>query len=181
MISIVPYVRDVVHKKTKPNLITWATWTLLTGISSAAAFSASEYVTATVLGVDTLATGLVVLFGLRYGQAKYTLFDLVCQVCALFGLALWLMFDSPLIAVAISVAVDLVATLPTIRHSWLKPHEETARSYLICALSDSFGLFALATFNPISATYLVYNLLIDVTLAMVVRHRYKTNMKALAY
>src|SRR5476651_2332592 len=92
--ATVPYLIDMVRHKTKPNVISWATWTLLTGIATAAAFAAHEPKTAILTLGITISTGLVVLLGLKYGIAKLSLFDGVCQFGAIVGLILWLVIGS---------------------------------------------------------------------------------------
>ena len=46
LISVLPYLRDIVKRVTKPNIVSWITWTLLTGIATAAEIAAHEYTAA---------------------------------------------------------------------------------------------------------------------------------------
>ena len=64
--SVVPYLLDILRHKTKPNIVSWLTWTMLTGIATAAEIGAGEYVTAIFTGASTIETGLVVLLGLEF-------------------------------------------------------------------------------------------------------------------
>ena len=121
--SVVPYLLDILRHKTKPNIVSWLTWTMLTGIATAAEIGAGEYVTAIFTGASTIETGLVVLLGLRYGFVKYARFDIVCQLAAIGGIILWQIFNSPEIALLATVAIDFVGALPTLRHGWQKPGE----------------------------------------------------------
>lgn len=40
--STVPYIIDIIRRRTKPNIVSWFTWTLLTGIALAASIAAHE-------------------------------------------------------------------------------------------------------------------------------------------
>lgn len=119
--SVFPYVRDILKGTTKPNIVSWVTWTLLTGIATAAEIAGHQYVTAIFTSSAVLETAIIVLLGLKYGYVKYTSFDVVCQIGAIIGIILWQIFNSPSLGVIASVAIDFVAAMPTIRHSWMKP------------------------------------------------------------
>lgn len=174
-ISVGPYIAGILRGKTKPNLVTWFTWTLLGVIATAAELVAGEYVTAILTGAEALMTSSVVVLGLRYGHTRYTFFDAVCQLGALTGLVLWLVFDSPVIAVLASVTIDFVGTLPTFWHAWKSPKEEKAQAYGISAISDGLGLLALPGFNFVSATYIVYNFAVDILLTLIIVARRPQN------
>ena len=119
--SVIPYIRDIIKGTTKPNIVSWITWTLLTGIATVAEFSAHEYTTAFYTASAAVTTGMIVVLGFKYGYARYTAFDIVCQVMALVGFALWWIFNNPTLAVVASVTIDFIAALPTIRRME-RPH-----------------------------------------------------------
>src|SRR5215218_1939155 len=85
----IPYIIDALKGKSKPNIATWSTWTLINGISAAAAYQAHAYSAAILAFSNLFGAGLVLLIGLRRGTRKYTLFDAVCQTIAILGLILW--------------------------------------------------------------------------------------------
>lgn len=172
--SIAPYVRDILKGKTKPNITTWLTWTILSAIATAAALGAGENRTAIFSAAITVQVGVVVLLGLKYGHAKYSTFDWICQVGALVGLVLWWLLDSPTIALVAVVGIDLIGALPTVRHAILQPHEETASSFLLASLSGVFALLALTSYNLDSTLYPTYIALIDGTIAAILFLRQRT-------
>src|SRR5258708_7484965 len=116
--AAVPYMVDIVKRKTKPNIVTWFTWTLLTGIATAAAFAAGEPRSAVITLAVSIQTGSIVLLGLKYGIAKMNWFDGLCQLGVLVALVLWLVFKSPLIAITGALIIDFIGLLPTAKHSW---------------------------------------------------------------
>lgn len=175
--SIVPYARDILRGTTKPNIVTWLTWTLLTGIAAAAQLAAHETVAALFTLAAMVETGSIVLLGLRHGYVKYTRFDVICQIAAVAGIILWQLFDSPLIGVVGAVAIDFVGALPTLRHSWQKPWEETAFSFVLAAIGGIFAVAALQAYTWISLTYAVYIVLIDGTIAAIILSRKRLQTK----
>lgn len=157
--SAIPYIRDILRHKTRPNIVSWFTWTILTGIATAAAFSAHEPRTAILTLASTLCTGTVVVLGLRFGIAKFTFFDILCQVGAVVGLVLWLVFNSPTIGIVVPVIIDFIAVLPTLHHAWLKPNEETWQAFLIGTFAPMFTLASLTAYTTASLLYPLYLLI----------------------
>jgi len=74
--AVIPYIRDILRGTTKPNIVSWITWTLLFVVATTAEIAAHEYRTAFFTLSVAVETGLVVILGLKYGYAKYTKFDL---------------------------------------------------------------------------------------------------------
>jgi|JI6StandDraft_1071083.scaffolds.fasta_scaffold43711_4 hypothetical protein len=171
--STVPYLIDIVKGKTKPNIVSWFTWTLLTGISGSAALVAGEVKTAMLLYAGAIATGLVVLFGLKYGIAKFSRFDIFCQVGAIIGLVLWLAFDSPVFGIVVPLGIDILGMLPTLRHSWLKPYEETWQTFLIGTIAPLFTIVSLTAYNIESLAFPLYLVLANgsITFAILYQRR----------
>jgi len=151
-----PYIIDIVKKKTKPNIVTWITWSLLIGIGAAALYASNEINAALLLTGDFLATFAVVLFGLKYGIAKLDRFDLVCMISALIGIVLWVVFDSPFIAIVATIVIDLIGTIPTVRHSFFHPEEETWITFALGVVATIFTLFSLQEYTVSAWIYPAY-------------------------
>ncbi len=171
VLAIVPYIRDILRHKTKPNLVSWITWTLITGIATAAEINSHEYRTAIFTAAAMLGTSLVVIFGLRHGFVKYTRFDVICQISSIVGIILWQLFNTPLIAVVASVAIDLVGVLPTLRHSWRKPFEETWQAFAISGVGAAIAIGAFTAYNWTSLTYAIYILGINFIVSLIILYR----------
>jgi hypothetical protein len=174
--SVIPYLRDIIAGKTKPNIVSWITWTLITGIATAAEIAGHQYITAILTGASMLETAIVVALGLRYGYVKYSRFDILCQISALFGLLLWLIFNSPSIGVVASVIIDFIGVMPTIRHGWERPYEETWIAFALCSVGGVLGLLALSTYTTTSLAYPLYIPLINALTAGVIIGRQKANV-----
>ena len=174
--SVIPYLRGILTGTTKPNIASWITWTILTAIATIAEIAAHEYTTAIFTSSAVLETSLVVVLGLKYGYAKYSRFDVICQIGALSGFALWWLFNSPALAVIAAVTIDFIGALPTIRHSWLMPSEETWPTYALAGLGGLFAIFALTAYNWTSLTYAVYIVLINLVLSIILIGRGRRNL-----
>lgn len=167
-VSTFPYLVDIVRRKTKPNIVSWLTWTILTTISGSAALAAHEPRAAILLFGSSLCTAAVVVLGVRFGIAKFSLFDIFCQIGAGVGLACWLIFNSPTIGIVVPVIIDFVGMMPTLRHSYIKPDEETWQTFLIGIVAPILTIVSLTSFNINNLSYPLYLFLANTTIVLVV-------------
>lgn len=156
LICIIPYARDILKGQTKPNLVSWITWTILTSVATVAAWSAGEHTAAIFTGSAAIETLAVVLLGLHRGYVTYAPFDVACQLGAITGFVLWWVFNSPAVAVVAAVIIDLIGALPTVRHAWINPQEETSLTYALAAVGGAFALLALGSYTWTNLPYAVY-------------------------
>ncbi len=154
--AIVPYLGDIVKGRTKPRISTWLIWTILTSIATAAAFVAGEYRTALYSASAAIATGLVVVLGAKNGDRLFDRFDLFCLAGAVTGLVLWALFNSPEVALAAILIVDFIGALPTLRHGWTKPYDETWHTFAIGGLGGGLALAGLESFTFAALAFPLY-------------------------
>lgn len=171
IVAIIPYVLDIVKRRTKPNIVSWLTWTLLLGIGTAGAFSAHEVRSALLTTGDFIGTGLTLLLGLKFGIAKFSWFDGLCQAGAVAGVILWFIFHSPTIGILAVVIIDFIGSLPTLNHSWYKPNEETWQTFAALMGASTLTLLSLDHFNLASLSYPIYLLLANGSITAVVIYR----------
>jgi len=170
--SAFPYIIDIAKSKTHPNLVTWITWTLVGGISTLAAISDHATHTAILSGAMTFGNAMILFMGLGKGVKKYTRFDFICQSLALLGLALWIQTGDPSLAVIFSICAVLIAALPTWRHAWLKPFEETWQGFAIAVLAGTLTIFSLNYFTFIALAYPIVTIFnSSVVVSIILRRR----------
>lgn len=171
VICILPYILDVAKKKTKPRIVSWFNWSILSAIAGAASLSDGQYAAAILSFSATAETMAVVILGWRNGDKKIVPFDIACQVAAAIGLVLWWVLNSPAIAVAASVLIDLVVSLPTIKHAWEKPHEETTITFFLAGLAAVFTLMATDEIKITSVANPIYIVSINFLLTAILLFR----------
>lgn len=140
-----PYIRDALKGKTKPNIASWSTWTLINGISAVAALAAGGAFNTVVLGTSYFIGSLsILLIGVYRGTRKYTVFDGVCQSIAIIGVILWQVSNDPNFAILFAIIADIFAVIPTVKHAYFHPNEETWSTFAIA----SVGAFAFLCLAP---------------------------------
>jgi energy-converting hydrogenase Eha subunit E len=133
VLANVPYIIDSLRGKTRPNMATWSTWSLINLIIVVAALAAGGAINTVVLGLTYFAGSFsILIIGIFRGTRKYTKFDVICQAIALMGVVLWQLQGNPNLALITVIIVGEIAALPTIRHAYRYPEEETWLTFAIC-------------------------------------------------
>jgi hypothetical protein len=174
VVAVLPYILDIIRGKTKPRLVTWFTWGLLSVITSAAAYSDGQYPAGILTTFGAAGCFAVVVLGWHHGNRKFERLDIVCQIGALAGIGLWLTFDSPALAIITTTIVDLIGAIPTIVHSWHQPHEETWITYFLSGTAALLTVFAADNWQITSllapAYFFIFNLIL--TTILLIRKKY---------
>jgi hypothetical protein len=123
----------------------------------------------------------VAVLGYKHGDRTLGRLDSACLVGALVALGLWRSLNSPATAAVTIVATDFLAAIPTLKHAWGRPYEETWASFALYGLSG-VGTLLVADFAVVTAfVYPLYITLIDFTIALLVLvspHRVRANGQA---
>ncbi|HSX45215.1 MAG TPA: hypothetical protein VLF39_03890 [Candidatus Saccharimonadales bacterium] len=171
--ATLPYIVDILKRKTKPRVVSWFTWALLGGISAAASLSDHQYA-AGILSLSASVECLaVVILGLKYGNKEFALFDIACQFGAIVGLILWFIFNSPAIAVLASITIDLIGSMPTLKHAWQRPYEETWITFALSGLGAVFASFAATSTRITAIASPLYLIVINLIFTVVLLSRHK--------
>jgi multidrug transporter EmrE-like cation transporter len=139
--AALPYIIDIVRGRARPRIASWGIWTVVQAVGTVSAFTARQLPGACYTLFCAAGCAAVVFLGWRHGSRDFGPLDAVCVALAAEGVALLAVATAlprlvPMSwAVAVSVATDFLAYLPTFRHAWLRPDEEPWLPY---------GLFAAA-------------------------------------
>ncbi|MDO8519474.1 MAG: hypothetical protein Q7T11_04865, partial [Deltaproteobacteria bacterium] len=82
--------------------------------------------------------------------------DALCLSAAGIGLLLWWVFNSPLPALYLSMAIDFVGALPTLKKSYLDPQSEDRLTWILFWAANTLNLFAIQQWTLAMAAYPLY-------------------------
>ncbi len=168
IIAALPYIIEVIRGRTKPRVVSWFTWSVLTGIACAASFADGQVPGGILMLAATIETVLIVILGFKHGDRKFDKLDIYCLIGALAGLVLWFVFNSPAVAILATIAIDLVGAIPTFKHSWQKPHEETWITFALSGLGGGITVIIAGGWEITAIAYPLYILLINVLLTALI-------------
>jgi hypothetical protein len=165
--AALPYILDIVHGRARPRIASWGIWTVVQAVGAVSAFTVGQLPGACYTLLCAAGCAAVVVLGWRHGSRDFGPLDAVCVALAAEGVALLAVAVAlprlvPLSwAVAVSVATDLLAYLPTFRHAWLKPDEEPWLPYALFGAAAAL-ILAVADFKILAGViYPVYLLAAD--------------------
>lgn len=151
LVSVIPYLLDVIKGKTKPRVVSWLIWGTLGLIAGAAAVAGGAIASAILSFTSVAAVMTVVVLGYKNSDKKFGKLDIFSLIGAGVGLLLWWLFNAPIVALFATVTIDIVGTLPTMWHAWQKPYEETVSAFFMGFLSATFLLIAALSVHSIEA------------------------------
>ncbi len=167
ILGISAYIRDTISGRTKPNRVSWLLWGVLPIIATFAALDANADFWATIRVFLAGFLPLLVFLASFLNKNSYwklTKFDLICGIFAVLAMTVWLIVDSPRLAILLSIIGEVFATLPTIRKAWKFPDSETGITYVTSMLSVLLVLPAIPVWNIENAGFQLYLLLANVIL-----------------
>ena len=173
--AALPYVLDIIRGRARPRIASWGIWAVVQAVGAASAFSARQLPGACYTLFCAAGCAAVVFLGWRHGSRDFGPLDAVCVALATEGVALLAVAAVrprlvPLSwAVAVSVATDFLAYLPTFRHAWLKPDEEPWLPYALFGAAAALVL-VVADFRILAGViYPVYLLAADAAMVTMIR------------
>ena len=151
-----PYIITTVQGKTKPNIATWLTWTILSMVVTATMFAEGSFNTLWVPLIGAFGQGTIALLALKQGKGNWSNFDLICLFFVGLGLAFWWHYDEPVIALTMALAVDFVGVLPTFKKSYLEPESENLLTWALYLLSSVFLIFSVESWTLALGIFPIY-------------------------
>lgn len=146
--AALPYILDILHGRARPRIASWGIWAVVQAVGAASGFAAWQLPGACYTLFCAVGCAAVVFLGWRHGSRDFGRLDAVCVTLAAEGVALLAVAAAvPTLvpmswAVAVSVATDFLAYLPTFRHAWLNPSEEPWLPYALFGAAAAMVLAA---------------------------------------
>jgi hypothetical protein len=156
-LAIIPYIKDILHGSTRPNIVSWALWVLLLGISILAQWSAGASWSLIFLIGDFIGTSAVLILCLTgYGYSKYTWVEWTCLALAVIAIIAWQLAHQPVLAILFAIIADLMASVPTVVKAYRDPWSEDPSVWIIICIASLLGIFSTTIFNAANLIFPAY-------------------------
>ena len=165
----IPYLRSVLSGRTLPHQFSWLIFVIINGIATVGQLLAggrwSVLISSTFFVYSLVILGLAMTRGLRDTSPADRLLLVLCVAT----LVAWAMTRNSVLAIWLSVLLDLMATAMTILKIRVSPRSEDPLPWTLGAVAYVFACAALAQ-TPFGALYLrpIYGLLSDAAIAIAV-------------
>lgn len=168
IISGIPYIRDILRHKTKPERASWLIWSALGGIAFFSQLAKGATDSLWLTGVQTVGVMVVFLLSLKYGVGGLAKRDIVAILFAGLGLVLWYVTQEPAIALLIVICIDALGVALTCIKTYEKPESETLITWLVSGTAGILGALAVGSWNVILLAYPVYIVLANYTVVITI-------------
>lgn len=145
--TYIPYGIDIFKGKVKPARSARLMFVILLSVALLQQHSlGSGWVLAITIGE---LIGSMAIFGLamKYGVGGLGRLDVACYVLLFASLVLWTVSDNALLALHLTILVDLIAFMPTLVKTWHAPKSETSLFFAVGAAAPLLGVAASGSYG----------------------------------
>lgn len=172
--GFIPYIQDVLGRRTEPHIYTWLIWAITQGTAAALGVYGGGGLGAISLLIAALMNTTVFILAIKYGTKNITKFDTVILIGAFLAILVWWQLDQPLLAVIMITVIDFVGYIPTVRKAYEEPWTETVKSWLAYFVAMGFAILALKEYNWLTLFYSSMIVVSNLAMAIlcIIRRRY---------
>jgi hypothetical protein len=159
-LQFIPYFFDIRRGTVKPHVLSWFTWSLLTGLGFALLWLNGGGNGAWIFLFQSIACLTIALYACFRGEKKITILDWISFTAALITFVFYIFTKDIVTSAILAAAIDSLGFIPTFRKSYMKPREETVVMYLCSGIAFCLSILALRTY---SFSTIFYPLVLAVT------------------
>jgi hypothetical protein len=154
--AYIPYIKDILAKKTRPERASWLIWAVLTAIAFFSQFAKGASSSLWLPGIETCGLTIVLLLSLKFGTGGLTKKDLLALFSAAIGLLLWYFTHEPAVALYIIISIDAIGTVLTVQKAYQDPESETLSTWVLVCFAGVLSMISVGTLNIILLSYPFY-------------------------
>jgi hypothetical protein len=133
--------------RTKPNRATWTIWAVVSIILAASYHSSGANDTIWVPLSYVVGPIIVAILSVKYGEGFWNELDMKCLAAAAASLVLWWIFESALVALLLTLFIDFLGYIPTIKKVYDRPRSEGRLAWTLFFVGHLLNLFAIDSFT----------------------------------
>lgn len=151
----IPYIRDIIRRKTNPHSFTWLIWAITQGTATAALWYGKAGFGVINPTIGTCSIILIFLLSFRYGERNITRSDIIVFAIAICAILIWWLMNNPVLSLILVCFIDLIAYIPTFRKSYRKPWNENLLAWIISTIANVLSIAALDKYTVLTLPYLI--------------------------
>lgn len=152
-LGFIPYIKDILRLKTKPQRATWIIYTILSSIAFFSQLAKGAGSSLWLTSIDTLAIIAIFLLSIKYGVGGFGKKDFFALFIASIGLIAWYYTREAAIALYIVIIIDAAGTYLTLDKTFKDPESETLIAWMLSAIAGIFSMLAVGSWNIILLSY----------------------------
>jgi hypothetical protein len=144
--GIIQYLYGILRHGTQPRMASWVAWLTANTVFSVVAFHNGAYLAVAINGIAAFTNLLVIVASVkqRVSMKPGDTIDWSCLIMAIICIVIVVAIpgDKTLGALFAMVA-NVVATIPTLRHAWTRPNEETWQLFAANGFANGLSLMSI--------------------------------------
>lgn len=156
LISYLPYTKDILARKVKPERASWLIWSVTGGIAFFSQLASGATNSLWFLGLDCLGSLLIFGLSIRYGFGDFNKQDARALKLAGLGLILWVLSSNSTYALIFIIIIDAIGGILTAWKAFEHPDTETYSMWLILWAASGCAILSVGVFNAKLLAYPFY-------------------------
>lgn len=140
--GVFTYLRGILKDGTQPRMASWAAWFTANTVFAVVAFGDGAYLAAGINAISSAANAAIIIasFKQRVNPRPGDWIDWACLGSSILCVVVTVLSPAKEFGAITAMLANVIATIPTIRHAWVRPHEETWQMFAASAGSGGMGL-----------------------------------------
>lgn len=151
--AYIPYFVGIWKKETKPHILTWLTWFLLTAMGFFISYNSGGGAGSFTFALQSLTCLTVVVCALMTREKNIVKYDWMVFTIVIIILFFYIFTKNALLSVIFAASIDSLGYIPTFRKSYRHPFQEPVLTYTLGTASWGFSLLALSNFSFTTMLY----------------------------
>ena len=168
LLTALPYIRDILRGKTKPERASRFIWAVLMAVSAFSQFAKGGTFSVLFTAFNGLGVLSIAILSIWYGVGGFTKRDKIGLCGVALSLILWYFTREPAVALILVIIIDFIGAILTIMKSYEHPETETLSMWLWAAVFGTLGALSVGSWNPILVAFPIYIGSIDLITAIVI-------------
>ena len=156
VLAYIPYIYAIIRRKTSPNRATWFIWAFVSFIMLISYYLSGARSTIWLPLGYAIGSSVIAILSIRCGEGGWTIFDRSCLLGAGLSVVLGFVLKNPQVVLFTNILNDFFGMLPTIKKSYLRPHNENELAWIMFFAGSVANVVAIDNWNFSIATYPVF-------------------------
>lgn len=151
------YIRDILNRRSQPQRASWLIWSVLGAIALASQVYEGATQSLWFATIQVGGTIFVFLLAITFGRGRFLLRgDMYVVLAAGIGIVLWLLTDTAVYALSITITISLLGGVMTLKKAYRDPDSETLGKWGWSFLASGCAMGAVGQFDAILLAYPAY-------------------------
>lgn len=177
--SYLIYFKSILRWETKPHIISWFIWWLISLIILIIQLYNNAWIWALNIWFVTFLCLLIAFISFKKWSRKINKSDSFSLIFWILSIILWIFSNNPFLSVVLLICVDVFWFIPTILKSLKSPFEENENAYFLAWGWYLMSIFAMNEISFLTIWYVAISCSLNFILAMIIFYKKRSLMPSI--